>query len=381
MSLRTPLRGDWRRSLPLMPREIPLRFSVALECCSVRVMQSPRSSLRTWTCRVSLALALSAIAPGQVFAEPDPAAARDAEQQDCPPGVRLLGDEVAAKAVSALLLNAGVQTSGEQHCVTVIAELRREPDGQLNVRLADTQGRSTDRLVSDAETAAVVIESWAHVDLVAPMLEAPPQAVAEVEPDAPLPAPGAVSKPAAQADGVPVRASKDYAAMAWLGISLANDHSLWTDLSIGACLRVGAACLGAELRGSFDTEVHRVELETDRGEVGGLLSAEFVLPIPETRWQVSPGFAAGAGYVSSEVDADASPENAHAVSRDDVTMRLGVFAHVSAALARGVRLSGRLGFEVAPLARTRAELEDGVSIAGVPRWYLRSAVAVRYSTF
>jgi hypothetical protein len=355
--------------------------AVAIECHAVRVLRSPRSSLRTWTCRV--ALALSAIAPRQVFAEPPPAAVRGVEQQACPPGVRLLGDEAAAKAVSALLLTAGVQTSGEQHCVTVIAELRREPDGRLGVRLADTQGRSTDRLVSDAETAAAVIESWARVDLVAPMLEAPAQAVPEVELAAPGQAPSAASKPETHAGGVPARPRKDFDATAWLGVSLANDDSLWTDLSIAACLRVGAACLGAELRGSFDTEVHdaAAELDTDRGEVGGLLSAEFVLANPESRWRVSPGFAAGAGYVSSDVDADASPEIGHAVSRGDVSMRLGVFAHVAAALARGVQLSGRLGFEVAPLARTHAEPEDGVLIAGVPRWYLRFAVGVRYSTF
>ena len=355
--------------------------AVAIECHAVRVLRSPRSSLRTWTCRV--ALALSAIAPRQVFAEPAPAAVRGAEQQACPPGVRLLGDEAAAQAVSALLLTAGVQTSGEQHCVTVIAELRREPDGRLGVRLADTQGRSTDRLVSDAETAAAVIESWARVDLVAPMLEAPAQAVPEVELAAPGQAPSAASKPETHAGGVPARPRNDFGATAWLGVSLANDDSLWTDLSIAACLRVGAACLGAELRGSFDTEMHDAadELDTDRGEVGGLLSAEFVLAIPESRWRVSPGFAAGAGYVSRDVDADGSPEIGHAVSRGDVTMRLGVFAHVAAALVRGVLLSGRLGFEVAPLARTRAESEDGVLIAGLPRWYLRFAVGVRYSTF
>ena len=337
--------------------------------------------MRTWTCRVVLALALSAIAPGQAFAEPEPAAVQGVEQQACPPGVRLLGDEATAKAVSAHLLTAGVQTSGEQHCVTVIAELRQEPDGRLSVRLADTQGRSTERLVSNAETAAAVIESWARVDLVAPMLETPTQPFPELERAPPLQAPSAPPQPKAHKDGVPVRPHKDFGATAWLGLSLANDHSLWTDLSIAACLKVGAACLGAELRGSFDMETHRAKLETDRGEVGGLLSAEFVLPIPETRWRVSPGFAAGAGYVSSEVDADALPENAHAVSRGDVSMRLGVFTHVSAPLARGVQLAGRLGFEVAPLARTRAEPEDGVLIAGLPRWYLRFAVGVRYSTF
>ena len=326
---------------------------------------------------------MSAIAPRQVFAEPDPAAVRGAADEACPPGVRLLGDEAAAKEVSAHLLTAGVQTSGEQHCVTVIAELRREPDGRLGVRLADTQGRSTDRLVSDAETAAAVIESWARVDLVAPMLEAPAQAVADVELAAPGEAPSAAAKPAAHAEGVPARPRQDFGATAWLGVSLANDDSIWTDLSIAACLRVGAACLGAELRGSFDTEAHDddAKLDTDRGEVGGLLSAEFVLALSESRWRVSPGFAAGAGYVSTEVYADAAPEIGHAVSRGDVSMRLGVFAHVSAALARGVQLSGRLGFEVAPVARTGADQEDGVLIAGLPRWYLRFALGVRYSTF
>lgn len=286
-----------------------------------------------------------------------------------------MGDEAVAKAVSALLLTAGVQTTGERHCVTVIAELRREPDGRLGVRLADTQGRSTDRRVSDAETAAAVIESWARVDLVAPMLEAPAPAVAEVELAAPEQAPSAASKPETHAGGVPTPARHDFGATAWLGVSLANDNSLWTDLSIAACLRVGAACLGAELRGSFDTEAHRVTLETDRGEVGGLLSAEFVLAIPETRWRVSPGVAAGAGYVSSET------EEGHVVSRGDVSMRLGVFTYVSAALAPGVHLAGRLGFEVAPVARTHAQPKDGVLIAGLPRWYLRFAVGVRYSTF
>jgi hypothetical protein len=182
---------------------------------------------------------------------------------------------------------------------------------------------------------------------------------------------------------VPARSRQEFAATAWMGVSLASDDSIWTDLSIAACLRVGAACLGAELRGSFDTEAHRpaTRLDTDRGEVGGLLSAEFELAHPESRWRVSPGVAAGAGYVSSEVDADASPDLGHGVARGDVSMRLGVFAHVSAALTRGVQLAGRLGFEVAPLARTRAEPEDGVLIAGLPRWYLRFAVGVRYSTF
>ncbi|HEY6724771.1 MAG TPA: hypothetical protein VI197_12110 [Polyangiaceae bacterium] len=354
------------------------------------MLRSRRSSLRTWTCRA--ALALSAIAPRQVLAQPAPAAVSGAEQQPCPPGVRLVGDEAAAEAVSALLLTAGVQTSGEQHCVTVIAELRREPDGRLGVRLVDTQGRSTDRLVSNAETAAAVIESWARVDLVAPMLEAPAQAVPEMELAPAGQAPSTASKPETHADGVPggphaggvpAGPRKDFDATAWLGVSLADDDSLWTDLSIAGCLRVGAACLGAELRGSFDTEVHdaAAELDTDRGEVGGLLSAEYMVGIPESRWRVSPGFAAGAGYVSSDVDADASPEMGPAVSRGDVSMRLGVFGHVAAAVARDLHLSGRLGFEVAPLARTRAEPEDGVLIPGVPRWYLRFAVGVRYSTF
>lgn len=368
---------------------------VATKCHAVRVLRSRRSSLRTWTCRV--ALALSAIAPRQVFAEPAPAAGRGGEQQACPPGVRLVGDEAATKAVSALLLTAGVETSGEQHCVTVIAELRQEPDGRLGVRLADTQGRSTDRLVSNAETAAAVIESWARVDLVAPMLEAPAplpsaaQPVPEVELAAPgqapstasKQAPSTASKPEPYARGVPADPHTDFDATGWFGVSLANDDSLWTDLSIAACLRMGAACLGAELRGSFDTEVHddAADFDTDRGEVGGLLSAEFVLGIPESRWRVAPGFAAGAGYVSSDVDADASPEIGHAVSHGDVSMRLGVFGRVTAALARGLHLSGRLGFEIAPLARTHAEPEDGVLIPGVPRWYLRFAVGVSYSTF
>jgi len=355
--------------------------AVAIKCHAARVLRSRRSFLRTWTCRV--ALALSAIAPREVFADPAPAAVRGAQQQACPPGVRLVGDEAAAKAVSALLLTAGVQTSGEQHCVTVIAELRREPDGRLGVRLVDTQGRSTDRLVSDAETAAAVIESWARVDLVAPMLEAPAQPVPEVELAPKGQAPSRESKPETHAGGVPSGPRKDFEATAWLGVSLANDDSLWADLSFAACLRVGAACLGAELRGSFDTEVHDddAEFDTDRGEVGGLLTTEFVVGIPESRWRVGPGFAAGAGYVSSDVDIDASPEMDHAVSRGDVSMRLGVFGHVAAALARDLHLSGRLGFEVAPLARTRAEPEDGVLIPGVPRWYLRFAVGVRYSTF
>src|SRR5687768_12001197 len=98
MNAKRPVRGGRRRDLIGRARMHKSR-AVVTKCHAVRVLRSRRSSLRTWTCRV--ALALSAIAPRQVFAEPAPAAVRGAEQQACPPGVRLVGDEAAAKAVSA----------------------------------------------------------------------------------------------------------------------------------------------------------------------------------------------------------------------------------------------------------------------------------------
>ena len=334
--------------------------------------------LRTWltlTYGMWGAVAYAAPPEASPLAEVSPGA--------CTPEVRLGGDEALIAEVSRHLHLAGISTTGERRCVTVVIDLQRDAQGAIQLRIADTQGRTTGRRVSGAATAATVIESWARVDLVEPMLDAdmtaPPalaasslsrdEAVSPLEPPAATAAPGPTSA-----------ASPSFAAGMWFGASAANDGSVWADVGLSACIDLKPLCVGAELRGTADLDElgAAAKLGTDRGGLDGLLTAHFIGALGPQPWQVSPGFGVGFGYIASDVDTDDASE----ASRSDLTLRVATMARVGFQVSKGFHLAGRLGFEVAPTARTRHDrTAEGVLIAGVPRWYVRFALSVHYGAF
>ena len=299
-----------------------------------------------------------------------PGAKADAPQ--CQPSVRLEGDAEARGVISETLEANGVLSHGEVGCARLVVQVSRDEEG-LTLRMADVEGRTAQRTVSDAKTAATVIESWATPDLMAP-----------AEPAAqPAPAPSLTeSSPTKTAAHVGEPRERGYAIGIWLGPSVSEDRGLWGDLTITGCGRIGPVCLGGGHRVSIDFGGHgrAAESDTDRRSID--LFASLEIPIIRKKLAVSPGVAAGVGWLQMSLDDDGPgrlPDQE--TEQTDASFRLAATLSVSTEIVPRLRFGGRLAFEVAPFARNQFTDDQGTKLTATPVWQFRTAIGVQFDTF
>jgi hypothetical protein len=182
--------------------------------------------------------------------------------EPCAPAARLDGDgDVAAKvavelqrlgvAITAGAADAaappGSVTRGEAGCPSLRAAVARDPSGAVAVTIRDGADRIEGRVVGDAQTAAIWIDSWLRDDDVDAPLLAPrivPAAV-PAPPASPSETPAVAT--AAAAPATPDRLAFDAAYESrW-----ADDGTGWTGASASACWRIGPACAGARVRAAW----------------------------------------------------------------------------------------------------------------------------------
>ena len=158
-------------------------------------------------------------------------------------------------------------------------------------------------------------------------------------------------------------------------VAAGPDGSVWIDADLSGCVVLGPLCVGAIVRGAFDLGEtgDSSDLDSRRLGVDVLLTAEWPLRLGTV--VLSPGVGFGAGWLRSSYAGGRGPDD------------IGVDAGGLRAEARlGVRIPvrGRFAldvgafFDVSPLAHTGSYSEDGVRIAGVPRWRAGVGVGVRY---
>src|SRR5450432_683376 len=87
----------------------------------------------------------------------------------CVPTVRLGGDPTRVAEVSAALAARGVETTAMSGCPVVAVTLEARGKTTL-VSMTGSDERVLSRAVTDARTAATVIESWVRTDVEAPLL-------------------------------------------------------------------------------------------------------------------------------------------------------------------------------------------------------------------
>jgi hypothetical protein len=198
----------------------------------------------------------------------------------CQPAARLDGDEALVLPLGRMLRARGVTPSAlPGECRPVEVEIEGDARTGLQLSILDADGRSSRRLLSSVEAAALVIESWSRAGQSAPL---PAEAGADEEPAPPLQlptahftasAPGtwsATAEPAAPSASVTSPAPVERPAAASLrasapphtlplapslvSLSLAGesavafDRSSWWGGSAGVCLHTGPLCTGLVAR-------------------------------------------------------------------------------------------------------------------------------------
>jgi len=266
----------------------------------------------------------------------------------CAPRARLDGDADAVARVTSALAALGIQVGGDAAgCPVVVAAVENDRSGGIAVAVRDSTNRSEGRVVSDARLAAAWIDSWIHDDF-APELVPP---AAAVVPAAPSTTAHVDATPAA-APALIDRVSLD----ARYQRSFAFDGTGGSGFAGGACVRVGGACIGAEIAfGSLD-----VPMGVTRSDVSAAATASYALVLGNV--VLSPQVALGAGRVDTDACApppcdpstmmcmNAPPCPASVAHQQTYTPRLGAALRASIALFPHVWLEGTAAIVVVPLA-------------------------------
>ncbi len=204
------------------------------------------------------------------------------------------GDAQTARAIGELLAARGIAAPAAA-CPAVHARVERTADAIVVHRDDPEAGADVARTVDAAATAATVIESWARLDLEAPLLEERPVALE--------PAPRAIATP--WIDEPPVRAepasSRGVQLFATAQASRASDGTRWAGAELGACVTLGPICAAARLRVASVTDgpgawSNGLERRATDLLIGG------DVPLRLGRAIVSPGFGGGVGTTHTRVD-------------------------------------------------------------------------------
>lgn len=302
----------------------------------------------------------------------------EAPTSRCLPTVQLEGSGELVEPVANLLREHGVAVDGAVECMTVLARLRNV-DGQLELKLADVEGRSARRVIRDVETAAVLIETWAQSELTAPTFRGAQSSEGKLSRAPSLPASAPTVAAEQRASAAPLRA---YSLGLWMGSAYAGDQTVWGDIALTGCGELGPMCLGGMVRAALDFGEHGASrsFDMDRSSVDAHATLELPL-LRGRRWLLNPGFGMGVGVVQTSVDSDDVP-GLKGIRRAEASLQIAANALLGVRVTRKVSVCMRVAMEVTPLGRTNVDSNDaGVEIAGMPRWYARAALGLRYERF
>jgi len=279
-------------------------------------------------------------------------AALAARADACPPAVALTGDAGLVESVGGLLAARGI-AAATPACPAVHARLARD-GAAVVVGIERTGDAPVERRVSEAATAATVIESWTRTDDEASLLAPHAVAVEEHETIAP---PVATSTPTVR--GVQLFANAVAAR--------ASDDTDWGGVQLGMCINLGALCAATRLRfsrvlhgpGVWSTGVHRESVE---------LMVGLDVPIELGRFVLTPGFAAGMGKMHT--GSDDMPHGETAGLRADIHATLTI--PITHRWSIDVSLTGDLTQKV------HVETQQGMTLPDEPRGLVWGGVGVRY---
>lgn len=241
----------------------------------------------------------------------------------CRPQAILEGDAALVAPIAAALRLRGI---GDPHelplCPTVVVRLERR-EGRIVASVVDGPRRS-ERSLSDEETAATFIESWALKDVSEPLWTAGDRPAAAVAPAAPPataagPLPRAALAVASSAAEMPPRLSVGASLEGTVGF----DGIPWLGAEVDAAARVGRFTIGLLARvADSASETTASGLTFDRLLVG--LAFRLALPLRFGRLRLIPAAAVGMAWVRSRFrDAAFQSNESGAALTGEVSLGLG----------------------------------------------------------
>jgi hypothetical protein len=279
----------------------------------------------------------------------------DRRARACPPTVRLSGDRALVAEVTPVLLDRGIATTSRD-CPEVAITLERRGRTAV-VATSSVDHQVTEWVVTDARTAATVIESWVRTDVEAPLLER-----RRLDDDEQPGLTPSVLEAAARAP----KPSLPLFTLVETGVG--SDRTTWFGVALGACVRLGPLCAGGRLRLAAVTGgPGEWQQEMDRQAVETLVGVD--APVRRGRVTLSPGIAVGVGWIRTEEES---------ANRGQATTGLRAETHLALSFPLGgrVALEGALSLEVGQTLD--AEAPSTEALPADPRALVRAGVGLRF---
>lgn len=307
---------------------------------------------------------------------------------ECPSGVVLTGTAAIVEEVGARLEARGLATQaapvdavaqpravGSPACPRATATLLLR-ENSISVELTQSDGSVARREVSDASTAASLVEAWVNHALWGAALKPAWSEVAE--------APTAARDSAPLLDVSVAPEPPSFVLSGRLGVAYGGDETLWTSAVVSGCGRLGPVCLGFQVRGAFDPGISGESDDTraQRGGIDGLATLD--LPVTAGAITLRPGIGVGAEWVRTVRRADSQQEGesqiqgGELVSVDAAGMRLAASFRIEVPLSTSVAFDGGVSIETSPVGDTDRSTESGVELPGTTRWQLGPSVGLQF---
>jgi hypothetical protein len=251
----------------------------------------------------------------------------------------------------------------------VQASLVANSDGDgYRLHVLDAEGHTNIRQVSDAATAASLIESWA------------------VGEDADVWASRTRSSASSPEPGRDPQQDRDRAVAsqvkAQLGVaaetSVSSADAIWWGGSATACARLGALCVGGRAsisRSETTLEIDRtLGIAPDLARTLGGLSALVAWPVSAGRFWVAPSVGVGAAWFRSR-----ATQAGVTSTSDDVLARGDAGAVTGVTIGRGWSVTLALGASVALVVHGDPRQGTTTYLPAVPRGFFTAGVGVGYA--
>lgn len=270
-------------------------------------------------------------------------------------------------SVSNALAARGIGSAADVSCRAVHVRVAPSQSGILVVLVAENGETLADRLVSDAKSAAAVIESWARPELYAMLLPQPavPMSGAVDEGEAPP----LIEHPRASQPGRPASILT-----AGLASAVARDGSVWLGATAGGCVRFGSLCVGALLRASEDTRRSgdSYSFQTSRTAVDLMLAIDVSRRV--RAFTLTGGGLAGVGFDRRRHD-DLAGDT---VEADGGGLRAGIHLGLSRPISTNWAIGADASVDTAVFAPSDSIDEGAMDFADQPRDFFRMGLQIRY---
>jgi hypothetical protein len=271
------------------------------------------------------------------------------------PCATVSGDPVLASAVVELLVARGITASDD--CGAIVARVTRDRDAIVVARGED------ELAVSDAATAATVVESWARADVASPLLAERALPQPPVARGRSIDSAVAITASAGEPHGLQVFAA--------LETSIASDRTSWLGSQVGACVMIGPICAAARMRFAKVTGGPGPwEHQLDRA--GGELLVGGDIPFRIGPLTLVPGFGGGLGEIGTHV-ADVKGDRMY-----NRTGGLRADAHAVLSYPIGHRFALDLTVAADITQATHVETDTTMQFPDEPWLLVRMGVGVRY---